>query len=311
MSNLEKFIKEKQKEIKQDPGKIFGLVYPYVLIIGLIIGLIYLGKINFVGQQQVPPPLPDSTNTQVELTIKEPRTIGAIDLSKVTQPADSLIKMGQSIFQSTCTSCHGSDGKGDGPVASALNPPPRNFTSKENWINGPKLSGIFQTLQEGIKGSAMVAYEQFSPLQKFALAHYIRSTFVPDPPPVNNDDLADLDQHYNLSKGTFVPGQIPVAEAEKLIVYENQTKVGELAGIMEKISKDENNSGVIIFRKVINDESHALTILLNSDTWKNSEQEFVNLIINNVYQDGFNSDVLNLSDDEWTQLYDYMKNVFV
>lgn len=311
MSNLEKFFKEKQKEIKKDPGKIFGLVYPYLLFIGLIIGLIYLGKINFVGRQQVPPPLPDSTNTPVELTIKEPRTIGAIDLSKVAQPADSLIKMGQSIFQSTCTSCHGPDGKGDGPVASALNPPPRNFTSKENWINGPKLSGIFQTLQEGIKGSAMVAYEQFSPLQKFALAHYIRSTFVPDPPPVNNDDLADLDQHYNLSKGTFVPGQIPVADAEKLIINENESKVNELAGIMEKISKDENNSGAIIFRKVINNESRALTILLNSDTWKNSEQDFVNLIINNVDQDGFNSDVLNLSDNEWTRLYDYMKNVFV
>lgn len=311
MSNLEKFFKEKRQQIKKDPGKIFGLVYPYLLIIGLAIGIFYLGEINFVGRQHVPPPLPDTTNVLVELTIKEPRVVGAIDLKKIAQPADSLIKIGQSIFQSTCTSCHGTEGKGDGLVAAALNPRPRNFTSKENWINSPKLSGIFQTLQEGIKGSAMVAYEQFTPVQKFALAHYLRATFIPDPPPVTDEELKALDQTYNLSKGTYVPGQIPVADAEKLIIRENQNKTSQLTGIIDKISKDENSTGAKIFMEVTNNKSRALTILINSDVWKNSEQEFVNLIINNIDQDSFSTRVLNLNDDEWAALYDYMKNVFV
>lgn len=311
MNNLDKFFKEKRKEIKKDPGKIFGLVYPYLFVIGLIVGIIYLGKINFVGRQQVPIAVPDTTSTPVDLTLKEPRTIGAIDISKIAQPSDSLIKMGQNIFQSTCTSCHGADGKGDGPVSAALNPHPRNFTSKDNWINGPKLSGIYQTLMEGIKGSAMVAYEQFTPIQKFALAHYIRQTFVPDPPPVTNDELTSLDQLYNLSEGKYVAGQIPITDAEKLVIKENETKTNELSDLIEKISKDEESSGVKVFRKVINDESTALTILINSDTWKTSEQDFVNLLINNVDQNGFNSRILNLTNDEWTALYDFMKNVFV
>jgi hypothetical protein len=164
---------------------------------------------------------------------------------------------------------------------------------------------------EGIKGSAMVAYEQFTPIQKFALAHYIRQTFVPDPPPVTNDELTSLDQLYNLSEGKYVAGQIPITDAEKLVIKENETKTNELSDLIEKISKDEESSGVKVFRKVINDESTALTILINSDTWKTSEQDFVNLLINNVDQNGFNSRILNLTNDEWTALYDFMKNVFV
>lgn len=39
-------------------------------------------------------------------------------------PAAEARKM----FRTVCASCHGSDGKGDGPGAAALNPKPRNYT---------------------------------------------------------------------------------------------------------------------------------------------------------------------------------------
>ncbi len=35
---------------------------------------------------------------------------------------------GKPLFQANCSSCHGMGGKGDGPVGSVLNPPPRDFT---------------------------------------------------------------------------------------------------------------------------------------------------------------------------------------
>jgi mono/diheme cytochrome c family protein len=35
---------------------------------------------------------------------------------------------GKVLFETNCASCHGTSGKGDGPVGAALQPPPRNFT---------------------------------------------------------------------------------------------------------------------------------------------------------------------------------------
>lgn len=35
---------------------------------------------------------------------------------------------GKPVYEANCSSCHGTSGKGDGPVGKALNPPPRDFT---------------------------------------------------------------------------------------------------------------------------------------------------------------------------------------
>jgi hypothetical protein len=208
----------------------------------------------------------------------------------------------------SCVSCHGTDGRGDGPASTGLNPAPRNFTSKEGWVNGPKLTSIYETLQEGIKGSAMVAYQQFTPTEKFALAHYIRTTFVPDPPPPTKEDLTMLDQLYNLSQKRFIPAQLPVADAEKLIIGENEIKVDEVISIAGKIEKD-NNTASTLFKEITSNKEKALTVLLNSGSWRNNEQEFINIIVNNVNQDGFNGKVFNLSDAEWNELFNYLKGV--
>lgn len=38
----------------------------------------------------------------------------------------------KAMFDSRCSSCHGTSGRGDGPGAAALNPKPRNYTDK-SW----------------------------------------------------------------------------------------------------------------------------------------------------------------------------------
>lgn len=43
-------------------------------------------------------------------------------------PAD--LKQAREVFKSTCSTCHGVDGRGDGPGAAALTPKPRNFTDR-------------------------------------------------------------------------------------------------------------------------------------------------------------------------------------
>jgi mono/diheme cytochrome c family protein len=38
---------------------------------------------------------------------------------------------GKVLFETNCASCHGTSGKGDGPVGAALQPPPRDFTKAD------------------------------------------------------------------------------------------------------------------------------------------------------------------------------------
>ena len=64
------------------------------------------------------------------------------------------LDVGKSEFQSSCASCHGSDGKGNGPVSQQLKVPPPDLT-----ILAKKNNGVFPTnaVYETIYGSKTIA----------------------------------------------------------------------------------------------------------------------------------------------------------
>ncbi|HMW06336.1 MAG TPA: cytochrome c [Leptospiraceae bacterium] len=77
-----------------------------------------------------------------------------------TATLDPEVAKGKEAFDINCASCHGATGAGDGVAAASLNPKPRNYKAPASeWKNGNNEAGILKTLNEGIKGSPMVAYK--------------------------------------------------------------------------------------------------------------------------------------------------------
>jgi mono/diheme cytochrome c family protein len=308
MDDLNKIIKNKLQELKSNPGSLFALTYPYVFILITVIGFIYVINMNYIARQNVNPPLPDST-ALVDLPVIQAKTIPPVDITKIGEPTPELLAKGKNIFTTVCISCHGEGGKGDGPAGSALNPKPQNFTSKDGWKNGTKVSQIYKTLQDGIPGSGMASYEYLTPEEKFGLAHYIRTTFVNNPPKDSPEDLTTLDQLYNLSKGKEIPAQIPVSAAARFVINENDTRVQNISKILSTIAGNISDPTVQLFDKITDNKFRAIVSLERSLDWKQKEQMFIMVIVNNVNLNGFNRQVFNLSGNDWDLLYSYFKGV--
>ena len=303
-------IKDTLEDLKKHPVKLLALLYPYILLIGFLIGYIYLDNLSNVGRNSVPLTYLDTTsNRQKDLFLVQPSVIPKTDVMALSQPSNDLVLKGMTIFNTTCASCHGTGGKGDGVAAASLNPKPRNFTNATGWINGSKISEIFKTLSEGIPGSGMVAFDSFSPEDKFALAQYIRKTFVPNPPTDTKEDLTALSDTYKLAEGAKNPGQIPVSDAMALVIQDGQTKYYKIISVLKQINNDSNNDGAEIFNKVTDNRVKALTALSSTDAWKKNEQIFVDLVVNELNDAGFNDKVHNLSNSEWDSFYSYINKL--
>ena len=306
MSIFEKSIKQKIEEAKKNPVTILAFAYPYLLVIGLAIGLLYVTNFNSIARKNVPPPLPDTLAAVQDLPVKQAMVIPPVDVMKMKNPTPDLIAKGKDIYSANCSSCHGADGKGDGPASAGLNPPPRNYTSNTGWINGQTTSDIYTTLQEGIKGSAMASYSYMNPEDLFALASYIRATFIKNPPEDTDTDLMMLDLTYNLSQGKKIPAQIPTTLAEDIIIKENADRYQKIQNIIKAINDDANDAGAKIFKDITINKMKALAILSNTPDWKNNEKSFITLVVNEVHQDGFNGKVFNLNSNQWDTLYKYL-----
>ena len=298
-------IKNKTRQHLKNPGAVFGLLYPYVLVVILIIGIYYVKNLDNISRQSIPPVISDSTVVS-DLTVKNAMNVPPINIMDIKNSTPELLAEGEKLFKANCSSCHGENGAGGGPASMGLNPAPRNFTSKDNWKNGTKLSQIYTTLQEGLPPSAMASYDYLLPEQKFALAHYIRTNFIPGSDTDSDDDLQALDATYNLSAGLKLAAQIPVKSASFLVIKENQSAADKIISTLSSIKKYKSENGFSVFSRVVKNEKVALSFLTKNSGWKQNEGAFIDFIVNNVNQNGFNGSVYNLKNDEWNSLYNLM-----
>lgn len=83
-----------------------------------------------------------------------------------------LLAKGKASYETNCASCHGAKGAGDGEVAAALDPKPRNLATAA-YRNGTQPAQVFATLAKGIDGTAMVSFSHLPEEERWAITYYV------------------------------------------------------------------------------------------------------------------------------------------
>jgi len=87
-------------------------------------------------------------------------------------PSPALFDSGRKVYAQACAPCHGVNGDGNGPVAFALNPKPRNFKT-DKFKAGDSLEQIFATISNGLPDTKMVGYPQIAERDRWAIAYIV------------------------------------------------------------------------------------------------------------------------------------------
>jgi high-affinity iron transporter len=100
--------------------------------------------------------------------------VTAVAASPSTPPAPTpkLLEAGKAAYTSTCLACHGATGEGNGPVAFAIKPPPRNFV-KDAFKAGDSPGAVFHTITNGLPNTRMVGYPQISEHDRWGVTYYV------------------------------------------------------------------------------------------------------------------------------------------
>ena len=103
--------------------------------------------------------------------------------SKPTAPpaAPAGIEQGKAIYKVYCASCHGDSGKGDGPAAGVLKPPPRDHTDY-SYMSTLTDEEIMRTIKMGgaAKGKPLMpSHPQLKEGDLKALVAFVRSLSAP------------------------------------------------------------------------------------------------------------------------------------
>ncbi|MDP4197213.1 MAG: cytochrome c [Bacteroidota bacterium] len=312
-SNLNKQQKIEEEidfqKVLKTPGRWFGLVYPYFFTIFLIGGIYFVDSMNTAYHNNIAPVLTDSTNifNDIAKPVKE-STSNGVDQNIIKKPPQNLIDKGKTLFQQNCASCHGQNGMGDGPASVAFNPKPRNFHANEGWKNGRRVTDMLTTLQKGIPGSGMPAFEYLQNEDKIALISYLR-TFANDFPPVTDQEVSQLDKSYNLSQGMQTQNQIPVSRAIEIVSEDAIQNVRSINQAISYIKNNPNDTGVKLLERVSSNEQRVLSYLSKSKSWSGSVDDLIRTASSTLDVNGFNAEIVNLNGNEWNELFSFLKKL--
>lgn len=108
--------------------------------------------------------------------------ISALETALEQLQGDQGVARGQRVFARTCATCHGPDGRGDGPAAADLDPSPRDLSTRQYRFRttpsgeAPTAQDLERTIRRGLPGTSMPAFgDLFSTAEMADLVRFIRS----------------------------------------------------------------------------------------------------------------------------------------
>ena len=227
-----------------------------------------------------------------------------MDLKLIKEPSGEMLKAGKVKYQEACASCHGPEGKGDGPAGIALKA--RNFQAKDGWKNGRELSKMFGSITSGTD-AGMPAFDYLPVDLRISLIHYIRS-FTKDYPEVQDSEVKGLDEKYTLSKNTVNPHRIPIKVATMVL----SSEAGELNhknhALVTAVMHDVSKSAELLKANTDNLDKTICSLQANA-VWKKDIDSFVKFITVNIGVNGVKADLLLTDKSNMEELFSYLKGL--
>jgi high-affinity iron transporter len=87
---------------------------------------------------------------------------------------------GAQVYASQCASCHGDRGRGDGPAAATLDPPPIDFHDVAR-ARQRSVYGLYSAITLGVQGTGMASFAHLSDADRWALAFLVGGMHADEP----------------------------------------------------------------------------------------------------------------------------------